>query len=98
MHSLPHPKQLVELNIDVQSRYYDLPLELSHFDGLEALDAALQPELFKELQAVNFHVTYDTNERSNLEEGLTEHIRAVIKNKLPKLFVRNIIEVSVHRS
>ncbi|TFK79331.1 hypothetical protein K466DRAFT_606224 [Polyporus arcularius HHB13444] len=95
MHSLPRPKQLVELKIDVGSS--DRPLELPRFDGLEALDAALQPQLFKDLQAVQLHVTY-RKEEGDPDEGpaLTEPMLAVIKNKLPKLFARNIINVSAY--
>ncbi|RDX52163.1 hypothetical protein OH76DRAFT_195335 [Lentinus brumalis] len=93
VHSLPCPKQLVELKIDVG--FSSGPLELSEFDGLEALDLALPLELFKDLQAMQFHVEY-IKEEGDPEEGpdVTEPMLAVIKSKLPKLFARNIINVS----
>ncbi|RDX52173.1 hypothetical protein OH76DRAFT_195565 [Lentinus brumalis] len=95
VHSLPCPKQLVELKIDVRSS--DRPRLPSQFDGLEALDAALQPELFTALQAVTLHVEY-RKEQGDPDEGqsLTESMLAVIKNKFPKLFARNIINVSAY--
>ncbi|TFK84964.1 hypothetical protein K466DRAFT_601594 [Polyporus arcularius HHB13444] len=95
VHSLPCPKQLVELKIDVRSS--DRPCLPSQFDGLEALDAALQPELFTALQAVTLHVEY-RKEQGDPDEGqsLTESMLAVIKNKFPKLFARNIINVSAY--
>ncbi len=70
------------------------PFNLSYFDGLEALDATLRPELFKELQAMKLHVYY-RQEKRDPEEGPAKSIlEAVIKYKLPKLFARDIIEVS----
>ncbi len=85
MHFLPRPMQLVELRIYVGS--YNSSLELSQFNGLEALDATLQPELFESLQAVQLDVAF------HMDRNLTKPMLAVIKTKLPGLFARNIIEV-----
>ncbi|RDX52205.1 hypothetical protein OH76DRAFT_1400533 [Lentinus brumalis] len=91
VHSLPRPAQLVKLGIIVD---FEGPPELSKFDGLEALDVALRPELFKGLQALMLHVEY----RKDPEEGpaLTGPMLAMIKSKLPELFARNIVEVSAY--
>ncbi len=86
----------MELYIGVGSTRF--PLELAKFDGLEALDAALRLELFQALQTVKLHVS-SYKGRSDLEKGsaLTKSMLAVIKNKLPELFARNIVEVSAYR-
>ncbi len=91
--SLPCPTQLAVLNISVR---YDGPPEPLKLEGLEALDVALPPELFKGLQTVMLHVHY-LKEQAGPEEGsaLTEPILTVIKNKLPKLYDRDIIAVFV---
>ncbi len=92
VHSLPRRTQLLELHISV--RYFDPP-DLPHFYGLDALDGVLQPELFKALRAVKLDVYYledQTNQRQR--QALEDHVLAVIKNKLQKLYDRNIIEAS----
>ncbi|RDX41331.1 hypothetical protein OH76DRAFT_220096 [Lentinus brumalis] len=94
VYTLPRRTQLLELHISVD--YFGRP-ELSIFDGFDAVDAALQPELFKALQAVKLDIKYIPNP-TDREEGqaLTEPMMAVIKTKFPELFARNIIEVSLH--
>ncbi|TFK89083.1 hypothetical protein K466DRAFT_43353 [Polyporus arcularius HHB13444] len=95
--SLPRPTQLIELSISV---IYDGPP--ADFVGLESLDAALRPELLRALQAVKLDIWFSRKERawSEVEESalaVTEPtVRDVMKNRLPKLSARNIIEVTAH--
>ncbi len=97
MTSLPRPTQLIELSISVT---YDGPP--ADFVGLESLDAALRPEILRALQAVKLDIWYSRKERawSEVEEpalAVTEPtVRDVMKNRLPKLSARNIIEVTAH--
>ncbi|RDX52179.1 hypothetical protein OH76DRAFT_196186 [Lentinus brumalis] len=94
VHSLPRPTPLLELHIHFVCHG---PPELSKFDGLKDLDEALQPELFEKLQAVKLEVGY-IRDSTDREDGpaLTGPILAVMMNKLPNLYERNIIEVSAY--
>ncbi|KAI0696753.1 hypothetical protein C8T65DRAFT_30576 [Cerioporus squamosus] len=99
MHALPCPVQLVLLCIRVrldllpfrpsgaqsrdsnQALYEALWQEQS--DGLRSLDTALPQEQFEKLKVVHLQV-----------RGFSKPMLDVIKNKMPGLFARNIVEVS----
>ncbi|TFK80073.1 hypothetical protein K466DRAFT_605639 [Polyporus arcularius HHB13444] len=91
MHSVPRRTKLLDLYIKF---HYSGPPELSNLDGLEALDAALQPELFDDLQAVKLHLFYTEVSTNPQERVRTEPMLAVFKTKLSKLYERSTIEVS----
>ena len=81
MGSLPCPAQLAALTIRVEfDGAYELPLFVS---GLQALDTALREERFVALNGLKLHI------RSLQEPGL-----AIVRNSLPKLVARNVVQVS----
>lgn len=81
MGSLPCPAQLTALTIRVEfDGAYELPLFVS---GLQALDTALRKERFVALNVLKLHI------RSLQESG-----RAIVRNSLPKLVARDVIQIS----
>ena len=81
MGSLPCPAQLTALTIRVEfDGAYELPLFVP---GIQALDKALREERFSMLNALKLYI------RSLQEPGL-----AIVRNSLPKLVARDVVQVS----
>ena len=79
--SLPCPARLAALTIRVEfDDAYELPL---FAPGIQALDTALREERFVALTGLKLHI------RSFQESG-----RAIVRNSLPKLVARNVVQVS----
>ena len=81
MGSLSCPARLAALTIRVEfDGAYELPLFVP---GIQALDKALREERFSRLNALKLHI------RSLQESG-----RAIVRNSLPRLVARNVVQVS----
>ena len=79
--SLPCPAQLAALTIRVEfNGAYELPLFVP---GLQALDTALRKERFVALNVLKLHI------RSLQDSG-----RAIVRNSLPKLVARDVVQIS----